>query len=80
MMQISETTGVIACKRGSAKHNVKDDHAFLWKHAIFSACPAEISQPINMKFCTKIMSVRLRDVPNMVAIGCLEAAPQIGEL
>jgi hypothetical protein len=25
----------ITCKRGSAKHSVKDDHAFLWKHAIF---------------------------------------------
>jgi hypothetical protein len=26
---------VIICERGSAKHSVKDDHAFLWKHAIF---------------------------------------------
>jgi hypothetical protein len=29
----------ITCKRGSAKHRVKDDHAFLWKHAIFSHLP-----------------------------------------
>jgi hypothetical protein len=29
-------TSAITCKRGSAKHSVKDDHAFLWKHAIFS--------------------------------------------
>jgi hypothetical protein len=28
------------CKRGSAKHSVKDDHAFLWKHAIFRHLPS----------------------------------------
>jgi hypothetical protein len=32
--------GVITCKRGRAKHSVKDDHAFLWKHAIFSHLPS----------------------------------------
>jgi hypothetical protein len=31
---------IITCKRGSAKHSVKDDHAFLWKHAIFSHLPS----------------------------------------
>jgi hypothetical protein len=32
--------GLITCKRVSAKHSVKDDHAFLWKHAIFSHLPS----------------------------------------
>jgi hypothetical protein len=31
----------ITCKRGSAKHSVKDDHAFLWKHAIFMHLPSQ---------------------------------------
>ena len=31
---------IITCKRGSAKHSVKDDHAFLWEHAIFSYPPS----------------------------------------
>jgi hypothetical protein len=39
-------------------------------------CPAEAPQPIKMKFCTIDMSARLRDVPKMVGIGWLEAAPQ----
>ena len=30
----------ITCKRGSAKHSVKDDHAFLWEHAIFRYPPS----------------------------------------
>ena len=30
----------ITCKRVSAKHSVKDDHAFLWKHAIFGYLPS----------------------------------------
>jgi hypothetical protein len=30
----------ITCKRGSAKHSVKDDHALLWKHAIFRHLPS----------------------------------------
>ena len=42
----------ITCKRGSAKHSVKDDHAFLWEHAIFRSRLAETHQPIKMKFCT----------------------------
>ena len=32
--------GLITCKRGSAKHNVKDYHAFLWEHAIFRYPPS----------------------------------------
>jgi hypothetical protein len=32
----------ITCKRGSAKHSVKDDHVFLWKHAIFRHLPGRI--------------------------------------
>ena len=36
---------VITCKRGSAKHSVKDDHAFLWEHAIFRY-PAQ-PKPLN---------------------------------
>jgi hypothetical protein len=43
-------------------------------------CPAETPQPIKMKFAQLITSVRLHDVPKMVAIGWLEAAPQIGEI
>jgi hypothetical protein len=39
----------ITCKRGSAKHSVKDDYAFL---RFSGTCPAETPQPINMKFCT----------------------------
>ena len=39
--------------RASAKHSVKDDHAFPWKHIRFSGTyPAETPQPIKMKFCT----------------------------
>jgi hypothetical protein len=30
----------IMCKRGRAKHGVKDDHAFVWKHAIFRHLPS----------------------------------------
>jgi hypothetical protein len=30
---------IITCKRGSAKHSIKDDHALLWKHAIFRHLP-----------------------------------------
>ena len=29
------------CKRGSAKHSVKDDHTFLWEHAIFRNPPSQ---------------------------------------
>jgi hypothetical protein len=36
----SEPRLSITCKRGSAKHNVKDDHAFLRKHAIFRHLPS----------------------------------------
>jgi hypothetical protein len=36
----ARTERVVTCKRGSAKHSVKDDHAFLWKHAIFRRLPS----------------------------------------
>jgi hypothetical protein len=39
--------------------------------------PAEIPQPIKMKFCT---IDNVSNVPKMVGIGWLEAAPQIGEI
>ena len=42
----------ITCKRGSAKHSVKDDHAFLWEHAILTYLPSRNPSPIKMKFCT----------------------------
>ena len=32
--------GFIKGKRGSAKHSVNDDHAFLWEHAIFRYLPS----------------------------------------
>jgi hypothetical protein len=35
----------ITWKRGSAKHSVKDDHAFLWKHAIFRYLPSRYPSP-----------------------------------
>jgi hypothetical protein len=34
-----EKTG-LTCKRGSDKHSVKDDYAFLWKHATFRHLPS----------------------------------------
>jgi hypothetical protein len=43
-------------------------------------CPPETPQPIKMKYSRLITSVGLRDVPKMIAIGWLEAAPQIGEI
>jgi hypothetical protein len=43
-------------------------------------CPAETPQLIKMKFARLIMSTSLRDVPKMVGIGWLEAAPEIGEI
>ena len=49
---------VITCKSSSAKHCVKDDHAFLWKHTIcgylyrtYYLPDTETPQPIIMKFC-----------------------------
>jgi hypothetical protein len=44
---------------------------------ISGTCPAEIPQPIKMKFCTIDY---VGDMPKMIAIGWLEAAPQIGEI
>jgi hypothetical protein len=41
---------------------------------------AETPQLINMKFCTIGYVGELRDVPKMIAVGWLEAAPQIGEI
>jgi hypothetical protein len=35
-------TKVITCKRGSAKHCVQDDPAFLWKHTIFGHLAAPV--------------------------------------
>ena len=45
---------IITCKRASAKHSVKDDHAFLWEHAIFRYLPSRNPpiKAIKMKFCT----------------------------
>ena len=42
----------ITCKRGSAEHNVQDDHAFLWEHFTLRYLPAETPQPIKMKIGT----------------------------
>jgi hypothetical protein len=36
----SQSTAEITCKRCSAMHSGKDDHAFLWKHAIFRHLPS----------------------------------------
>jgi hypothetical protein len=41
-LQITFTVVLVTCKRGSAKYSVKDDHAFLWKHAIFRHMPSRI--------------------------------------
>jgi hypothetical protein len=65
----------ITCKRGSAKHSVKDNHVFLWKKCYFQ--PRAQPKPPNRSrwnFAWLIMSVRLRDVSKMVAISWLEAA------
>jgi hypothetical protein len=43
-------------------------------------CPAETPQPIKMKFCTIDYAGKFTDVPKMVGIGLLEAAPQICEI
>jgi hypothetical protein len=37
---VESNHSLITCRRGSAKHSVKDDHAFLWKHAIFRHLPS----------------------------------------
>jgi hypothetical protein len=58
---------VITCERGSAKHSVKDDHAFPWKHAIFRHLPSR--NPSTDQNARLIMSERLRDVPKIVIIG-----------
>jgi hypothetical protein len=43
----------ITCKRGIAKHCVKDTmHAFLRKHTIFGYLPNRNPQPIIPKYCT----------------------------
>ena len=34
------TQQACTCKRGSAEHSVKDDHAFLWEQAIFRYLPS----------------------------------------
>jgi hypothetical protein len=71
----------ITCKRGSAKLCVKRDYAFLYGIIRFSA-PAQ-PKPLNRSvwnFARLIMSARLPDMPNIVWIGWLGAAPQIGEL
>ena len=39
-MTPTQSVVVITCKRGSAKHSVKDDHDFLWEHAIFRYLPS----------------------------------------
>jgi hypothetical protein len=39
-----------------------------------------LAQPKTLNFAQLISSVRLRDVPKMVGIGWLEAAPQIAEI
>ena len=70
-----QLTTSITCKRGSAKHSVKDDHAFLWEHAIFRYLPAETPQPIKMKFCTIDYVDEIRRYAKMVGIGWLGAAP-----
>jgi hypothetical protein len=43
-------------------------------------CQTETPQPINMKFCTIDYVGEITDVPKMVGIGWLGAAPQIGEI
>jgi hypothetical protein len=48
---VSHETQLITCKRGSAKYSVKDDHAFLWKNAIFRHLPSR-NPSIKMKICT----------------------------
>ena len=73
---------VITCKRGSAKHSVKDDHALI----PMGTCDFQVSpqpKPLNRSrwnFARLITSASLRDVPKMVLIGWLGAAPQIGEI
>jgi hypothetical protein len=71
----------ITCKRGSAKHSVKDDHAFLWKNSIFRHLPSRNPSTDQVgNFTRLIMSASISDVPKMVGISWLEAAPQIGEI
>ena len=50
--QLQRNTIIIKCKRGSAKHSVKDDHAFNGNMQYSGARPAETPQPIKIKFCT----------------------------
>jgi hypothetical protein len=43
---------IMTCKRRSAKHCVKDDFAFLWKHLKFGTHRTEIPGPIKTKLRT----------------------------
>jgi hypothetical protein len=65
---------VITCKRVCAKHNVKDEKCDFQA----SAQPKSLNGS-TWNFVRLLTSVRLRDLPKMIGIGWLEAAPQIGE-
>jgi hypothetical protein len=57
------------CKRGSAKDNVRDDHAFLLKHTIFGYLPNR--NPSANQYEILHYVGELPDVPKMVGIGWL---------
>jgi hypothetical protein len=68
-------------QRLSAKHGVKDDFAFLWEHAILRHPPKK--NPLTDRsdiFAQLITSARPLNMPKMVTIGWVGAAPHIGEI
>jgi hypothetical protein len=58
---------LITSKRGSAKHSVNDDHAFLWKEAIFSHLSSQNPSTDQVKFCT---TDNVGEFPRCAKNGC----------